>query len=164
MQCGSLLTWAMHEMSWSPSHMNLQRWEQTHRTWHHNVSRKRKEGNRRLSAQQSATSARQELDTFSILRDSQNYTTILEKHFNSQKWEGRGLTVRLPAPSLMPKLTVICYTRSQPWGYGHHPRGSRMQQRTHVNITRFLISTHSPSPNRFLENRWWRFHFWRLKD
>ena len=21
----------------------------------------------------------------------------------------------------MPKLTVICYTRSQPWGYGHHP-------------------------------------------
>ena len=49
---------------------------------------KGKEGNRRLSAQQSATSARQELDTFSILRDSQNYTTILEKHFNSQKMRG----------------------------------------------------------------------------
>ena len=38
----------------------------------------------------------------------------------------------------MPKLTVICHTRSQPWRYGHHPRGSRMQQRTHVNITATL--------------------------
>ena len=43
----------------------------------------------------------------------------------------------------MPKLAVICHTRSQPWGYGHHPRGSRMQQRIHINITRPLISTHS---------------------
>ena len=42
----------------------------------------------------------------------------------------------------MPKVTVICYTRSQPWGYGHHPRGSLMQQRIRVNITRPLISTH----------------------
>ena len=41
----------------------------------------------------------------------------------------------------MPKVTVICYTRSQPWGYGHHPRGSRMEQRIRVNITRPLIST-----------------------
>ena len=41
----------------------------------------------------------------------------------------------------MPKVTVICYTRSQPWGYGHHPRGSRMQQRIRVSITRPLIST-----------------------
>ena len=40
----------------------------------------------------------------------------------------------------MPKVTVICYTRSQPWGYGHYPRGSRMQQRIRVNVTRPLIS------------------------
>ena len=42
----------------------------------------------------------------------------------------------------MPNLTVIHHTRSQPWGYGHHPRGSRMQQRIHIDITRPLISTH----------------------
>ena len=37
---------------------------------------KGKEGNRRLSAQESATSARQELDTFSTLRDSQNIPPV----------------------------------------------------------------------------------------
>ena len=42
----------------------------------------------------------------------------------------------------MPNLTVIRHIRSQPWGYGHHPRGSRMQQRINVDITRPLISTH----------------------
>ena len=31
----------------------------------------------------------------------------------------------------------------QPWGYGHHLPGSRMQQRTRINITRPLKSTHS---------------------
>ena len=46
----------------------------------------------------------------------------------------------------MPKVTVICYTRSQPWGHGHHPRVSRMQQRIRVNITRPLISTHPVPP------------------
>ena len=41
----------------------------------------------------------------------------------------------------MPNLTVIRHIRPQPWGYGHHPRGSRMQQRIHADITRPLIST-----------------------
>ena len=58
--------------------------------------------------------------------------------------------------------TVICYTRSQPWGYGHHPRGSRMQQRIHINITRPLISTQfsehgefsSSSPRKFVIQTW----------
>ena len=45
----------------------------------------------------------------------------------------------------MPKVTVICYTRSQPWGYGHHSRGSRMQQRIRVDITRPLISKQDPA-------------------
>ena len=71
----------------------------------------------------------------------------------SEKWEGRRLTVRLPATSLMPKVTVICYTRSQPWGYGHHPRGSRMQQRIRVNITRPLISTHIVESHEFTRPR-----------
>ena len=44
---------------------------------------KGKEGSRRLSAQQSATSARQELDTFSILRDSHKYTTCLDVHHSA---------------------------------------------------------------------------------
>ena len=49
--------------------------------------------------------------------------------------EGRRFAVRLSASSLVPKLSVICHTRSQPWWYGHHPPGSRMQQRTHENIS-----------------------------
>ena len=49
---------------------------------------------------------------------------------------------------------LISYAQgNRHWGCGHHPRGSRMQQRIRVNITRPLISTHSPSPNRVLENR-----------
>ena len=39
--------------------------------------------NRRLSAQQSATSARQELGTFSILRDSRKYATCLDVHYSA---------------------------------------------------------------------------------
>ena len=122
------------------------------------TEREGRQQNRRLSAHQSATSATQDLNRFSFLCDSDKYTTCLDiyckvclKHFNSsidqnqRNGEGRGLTVRLLAPSLMPKLTVICHTRSQPWGYGHHPLGSRMQPRTHVNITRSLISTQDPS-------------------
>ena len=47
--------------------------------------------------------------------------------------------------TLMPKVTVICNTRSQPRGFGHRPRGSRMQQRNHINITRPLKTTHDRS-------------------
>ena len=54
----------------------------------------------------------------------------------------------------MPKLTVICHTRSQPWGYGHHTRGSRRQQRIHINVTRPVISTHPPR----------RTESWRIGD
>ena len=106
--------------------------------------------------------ARQRQNRFSILCDSLKYTTCLDvhykaclKHFDSlmdqnqrNERDGDLLFVCLPL-SLMRKLTVICCTRSQPWGYGQHPRGSRMQQRTHENITGPLISTHFPSPNKY---------------
>ena len=39
--------------------------------------------NKRLSAHQSATSARQELDKFTILCDSQKHTTCLDIHYNA---------------------------------------------------------------------------------
>ena len=62
------------------------------------------------------------------------------------------LFVCLP-PSLMPNLTVIRHIRSQPWGYGHHPRGSRTQQRIHVDITRPLISTQNRIRNEKREKK-----------
>ena len=111
------------------------------------------------------TGARQALgDNLTILCDSQKHITCLDihcnaclKHFNSsidqnQRRE-RDEDLLFVAPTLMPKLTVICHTRPQPWGYGHHPRGSRMQQRTHINITRPLISTQHGSPRHILEGR-----------
>ena len=92
----------------------------------------------------------QDLGRFTILCDSQKHITNLDihcnaclKYFNSSTDQNQrnerdedSLFV-----SLMPKVTVICCTRSQPWGYGHHPLGSRMQQRIHISITRPLIST-----------------------
>ena len=70
--------------------------ESDHKTRHHSVSRKGKEDNnahptrtsataldRRLSALQSATSATQELDRFSILCDSQKHTTCLDVYFSA---------------------------------------------------------------------------------
>ena len=69
--------------------------ESDHKTRHHSVSGKGKEDNsarptrtsataldKGLSALQSATSARQELDRFSILCDSQKHTTCLDVHYS----------------------------------------------------------------------------------
>ena len=89
-----------------------------------------------------------------ILCDSQKHITYLDihcnaclKHFSSSinQSQRNERDEDLLFTSLMPKLTVICHTRSQPWGYGHHPRSSRVQQRTHINVTRPLISTHPVS-------------------
>ena len=44
---------------------------------------KREQRNRRLSAHQSATSATQDLNKFSILCDSQKYTTCLDVHYSA---------------------------------------------------------------------------------
>ena len=88
--------------------------------------------------------ARQRPNKFTILFNSQKHITCLDvhcnacwKHFNSstdqnQKTERDEdlLFVCLLSP-------LLCQTRRN----GHRPRGSRMQQRTHINITGPLIST-----------------------
>ena len=128
----------------------------------HKTEREERQQNKRLSTHQSATNATQDLNRFSILCDSQKHTTCLDthhkaclKHFHSsmdhnQRYERDEdlLFVCLP-----PLLRHLLHTITAMGIYGHHPRGLRMQQRIHVNITRPLISTQSPSPNKVLENR-----------
>ena len=46
----------------------------------HKTEREERQQNRRLSAHQNATSATQDLNKFSILRDSQKHTTCLDTH------------------------------------------------------------------------------------
>ena len=105
----------------------------------------RARANKRLSAHRSATSAGTNSPFCVILKNISPKLDIhcnaCLKHFNSsidQNQTNERDEDLLFVCSLMPKLAVICHTRSQPWGYGHHPRGSRMQQRIHVNITRHL--------------------------
>ena len=122
---------------------------------HTRTEREGRQQNRRLSAHQSATSATQDLNRFSFLCDSENYTTCLDihcnaclKHFNSSMDQNQRnemdedlLFVCLP-PLLCPSSASSAthtITAMEIWA---SPQGSRVQQRTHVNITRSLISTH----------------------
>ena len=85
----------------------------------HKIEREERQQNKRLSAHQSATSTTLDLNRVSILCDSQKHITCLDthhktylKHFHSsmdhnQRYERDEDFVRLPAPSLMPKVTVI---------------------------------------------------------
>ena len=114
---------------------------------------------RRTTVRVQCARANKRWDKLTILCDSQKHITCLNihckaclKHFNSsidqnqRNERDEDLLFVCLLSSLMPKLTVICHTRSQPWGCGNHPRCSSMQQRTRINITRPFISTQKKCP------------------
>ena len=105
--------------------------------WRHEVSRTHK--TETLSAMTKLKGKQKKLVSSPARNKS---TTFLDVHCSAclKHFLHESKSEKLPALPLMPKLTVICDTRSLPRWSGHHPWSSRMQQWTRVNITKALSS------------------------
>ena len=91
----------------------------------HKAEKKRRQQNRRLSVHQSATSATQDLNRFSILCDCQKHTTCLNIHYNACQKQSNFLN--------RPKYTVspLLFT----WNIMATARGQGFKQLTpHIQI------------------------------
>ena len=107
----------------------------------HKAERERKQHNRRLSAHQSATSATQDLNRFSILCDPQKCTTCLDVHHSACLKHSNFFNRSKPT-----KGQGFKQFRFQHGPFTKH-FGSAI---TGIVLS---ISTYPPSPNRVLENR-----------